>query len=316
LKLNARAEAFAPASMGNVGCGFDILGLAFNEPGDTVVAIPRDEPGAIMTAIHGDDGVLPLDPKKNTACVAANALLNQLNAEQGVSLTLHKGLPLASGLGSSAASAVAAVVAVNALFGEPFSKVELLAACLEGEAVVSGYHADNVGPSLLGGITLITGTSIEDILSLPVPNKLWMALVTPNIAVKTVEARAVLPHKVPLRSMVLQTGAVARAVDALYRDDIPALANAMEGDVVIEPARAHLMPYLSDIRAGSKMAGALGLVISGAGPTLCAVCDSEEVAHRATEVMKSVYRDADIESVVRYTRVSEQGAFVTALEKQ
>lgn len=313
LKINARAEAFAPASMGNVGCGFDILGLAFCEPGDTVVVEPRDEPGAIMRSITGDNGLLPRDPAQNTACVAANALLKQINAPCGVEITLTKDLPLASGLGSSAASAVAGVVAVNALFGEPLSKEALLPACLEGEALVSGYHADNAGPSLLGGITLITGTAIEDIRRLPVPDKLCFALVTPNVAVKTSEARAVLPHKIPLHSMVYQTGAVARAVDALYRNDVVALAHAMESDIVVEPARAHLMPYLADVRAAAKKMGALALVISGAGPTLCAVCDNEDIAHRVSAVMKDVYQDGDIDSDVRYTRVSKEGAQVLSV---
>ncbi|MEQ8677917.1 MAG: homoserine kinase [Aggregatilineales bacterium] len=311
--INARAEAFAPASMGNVGCGFDILGLAFCEPGDTVIVEPRDEPGAIMRAITGDNGLLPLDATQNTACVSANALLKQINAPCGVEITLKKDLPLASGLGSSAASAVAAVVAVNALFGEPLSKEALLPAALEGEALVSGYHADNAGPSLLGGITLITGTAIADIRRLPVPEKLCFALVTPRVGVKTSEARAVLPHKVPLHSMVYQTGAVARVIDALYRNDVEALAQAMESDIVVEPARAHLMPYLAEVRAAAKQMGAFSLVISGAGPTLCAVCNNEDTAHRVCVVMKQVYEEADIESDVRYTRVSKDGALVLSV---
>jgi len=311
--VNARAEAYAPASMGNVGAGFDILGLAFVEPGDIVEVVPREAKGAVMKAIDGDGGQLPLDADQNTASVAANSLLKLIDAPCGVEITLHKDLPLASGLGSSSASAVAAVVATNALFGNPVEREKLLPACLEGEAIVSGYHADNVGPSLLGGITLITGTHVDEIHRLPVPEDLYFALVTPDIAVKTSEARAVLPHKVPLRSMVLQTAAVARLVDALHREDIEALAAAMESDIVIEPARAHLMPYLADIRAESKRAGAHGVVISGAGPTLCAVCDSEEIAHRVSEVMKTVYQDAEIKSVVRYTQVDKQGARVLSV---
>ena len=312
--VNARAEAFAPASMGNVGIGFDILGLAFCEPGDTVIVERSDDPGARILTITGDNGLLPTDPAQNTACVAANAYLKHINAQYGVGIHLKKGLPLASGLGSSASSAVAAVVATNALFGEPLSREELLPYCLEGEALVSGYHADNAGPSLLGGITLITGTTIDDILCLPVPDNLHLALVTPDVEVKTSDARAVLPHMIPVRSMVIQTGGVARAVDALHRGDIKALASAMESDVVIEPARAHLMPYLADIRQSAKHAGALGLVISGAGPTLCAVCDSEEDARRVCEVMKTVYMDAEIESTVRYTRVSQIGAEIRRVE--
>lgn len=313
MSTNTRAEAFAPASMGNVGVGFDILGLAFCEPGDTVVAERCQQPGVQIKAIEGDGGVLPLEPRKNTASVAVRAYLDMIDAPFGVELTIRKGLPLASGLGSSAASAVAAVVAVNALFGEPLPCAELLPACLEGEALVSGYHADNVGPSLLGGITLITGTDISQILRLPVPRNLHMALVTPNVEVPTAEARAVLPKSISLKAMVAQTGAVARLVDALYRQDVPAAAAAMECDGVIEPARAQLMPLLHEARAAAKQAGALGLVISGAGPTLCAVCDQEHIARQVADVLEAVYNEAGIGGVARYTRVDEQGARVLSL---
>lgn len=305
-----RAEAFAPASMGNVGVGFDILGLALCEPGDIVRVIPRAERGAVIVAIEGDGGVLSRDPQKNTAAVAANALLTMLDTPHGVAITLVKQLPLASGLGSSAASAVAAVVAVNALLGSPLDQAALLPACLEGEASVSGYHADNVAPCLFGGITLVTGVEAEQIYRLPVPGSLHLALVTPDVAVPTAEARAVLPKMIPLRTMVAQTAAVARLVNALYRDDIAEMAAAMEQDSVVEPARAHLMPMLREVRAAAKRAGALGVVISGAGPTLCAVCDDQKAAKVTADAMKAVYDEEGMASVARFTRVGIEGARV------
>jgi len=310
---NTRAEAFAPASMGNVGVGFDILGLAFAEPGDVVIAEWRDEPGAILIDIEGDNGKLPREPEKNVATVAANALLEQLGIKKGVALTLKKGLPLASGLGSSASSSVAAVVAVNALLGEPLSREELLPACLEGEALVSGYHADNVGPCLLGGITLITGTEISSIRRLPVPEDLHFALVTPDIEVPTSEARDVLPEHITLKQMVAQTGAVARLVDSLHCGELKIAAKVMELDGIIEPARAHLMPLLDEIRFAAKRAGALGLVISGAGPTLCAVCDSENTAQKVAHTMKSTYEADNIAAVARATTISATGAKILSL---
>lgn len=313
MTTNSRAEAFAPASMGNVGVGFDVLGLAFQEPGDTVRVELRDEPGAVVKAIHGDGGVLPRAADKNTASVAVNAYLKQIGARQGVEITLHKGLPLSSGLGSSAASAVAAVVAANALFEDALPREELLSSCVEGEALVSGYHADNVAPSLLGGIVLITGNTPHDIHKLPVPPDTHMALVTPGVAVNTADARAVLPRSVPLSAMVAQTAAVARLIDALHRGDVPAMAEAMERDGVIEPARAHLMPCLLDVRKAAKRAGALGLVISGAGPTLCAICDSAGTAEAVMGAMSRVYQEADIPSVVRYTRINQHGARVLSV---
>lgn len=306
-----RAEAYAPASMGNVGVGFDILGLAYEAPGDTVIAeFDDDATHAYMKTIEGDDGQLPLETSENCASVAANALLAELGEQRGIALTLKKGLPLASGMGSSAASSVAAVVAVNALLGAPLSLPQLLPACLEGERLVSGYHADNVAPCLLGGIVLC-GEDPRRVRVLPAPENMYIALVTPDVAVKTSEARAVLPAKVPLKQMICMMNAVAELVDGLYRGDVQAVAAAMEKDCVIEPARAHLMPKMYEVREAAKGAGALGMVISGAGPTLAAICDREEVVDAVRVAMQSVYESADIAvTVSRTTRVPSVGAIV------
>lgn len=308
---NTIAEAFAPATVANVGVGFDVLGLALSAPGDTVIAeFDPSRTGAYIRSIEGDYGRLPLDAAKNCASVAANALLKEVGETRGVALTLKKGLPLASGLGSSSASSVAAAVAVNALLGDPLPREALLPACLEGEAAVSGYHADNVAPCLLGGITLINGFRAEDICPLPVPPELVLALVTPDVAVPTATARAVLPQSVSLRQMIAQTAAIAELIDALHRGDVPAMAAAMEKDGVIEPARAHLMPLLAEVRAVAKAHGAHGLVISGAGPTLCAVCDSETVARQVESAMGQVYRSQGIDCLTSHGRVSDRGAVV------
>jgi len=305
---NTRAEAFAPATVANLGVGFDILGLAVNGPGDVISVERRDELGAVIIHIEGDDGRLPRAADKNVATIAANALLEAANVDFGVSLRLRKGLPLASGLGSSAASSVAAVVAVNALLGEPFTREELLPFALEGEAAVSGYHADNAAPCLLGGITLTTGIELSQIKALPVPENLWLALVSPDVAVPTSEARAVLPQNVSIKTMVHQTGAVAELIDALYRADIPAIARAMESDTVVEPARAHLMPHMLAARVAAKEAGAYALVISGAGPTLCAICDNEATAQNVTQILHQLYEKAGIASRTRHTQVLVGGA--------
>lgn len=306
----AKAEAFAPASMGNVGIGFDMLGLAFESPGDTVSAERRAGGGVTITAIHGDGGRLTLDAKKNSASVAAQAVLDAIGTDEGVDIIIYKDLPLASGMGSSSASAVAAAVAVNAAFGNPLKKIDLLPACLAGEAAVSGYHADNVAPALLGGVTLICGTDADQIYALPVPENLFFALVTPNVGVPTSEARAVLPKEIPLKQMIHQTAEVARAVDALHRGDIRALALAMESDIVVEPARKHLMPALDECRAAAKAAGAYGLCISGAGPTLAAICDSREVAETVSAALRQVYDGIGLVCVARVTGVSRDGAVV------
>jgi homoserine kinase len=304
--LTINTSAYAPASMGNMGIGFDILGLAFEEPGDEVRAELRSQSGVEIVEITGDGGRLPREAHKNTASVAVMAYLHQIGmADCGVALWLKKGLPLASGLGSSAASAVAAVFAVNALLDNRFTREELLPACLEGEALVSGHHADNVGPCLFGGITLITG--VDQIQRLPVPADMHLALVTPDVEVPTAEARAVLPVSIPLATMVHQTGGVALLVDALYRGDLAAVAAAMAMDQVIEPARAHLMPYFQSVREQAIRAGALVVVISGAGPTLCAVCDSAVIAAGVAETMQAAYTEVGINAVVRHTRVDPTG---------
>jgi homoserine kinase len=304
----ARVDAFAPATVANLGVGFDILGLALQEPGDIVRAEWGENSGATLVDIQGDNGLLPRTSEKNTATVAANHLLKLLNAKRGVNITVFKNLPLASGLGSSAASAVAAAVAVNALFGEPLPRARLLASCLEGEAAVSGYHADNVAPSLFGGITLVGGTTSEQIRQLPIPANVYFALVTPDVAVPTALARAALPKEIPLKKMVSQTAGVAQLVDALYRGDVEAMAAAMETDSVVEPAREHLMPLLAEMRVVAKRAGALNLVISGAGPTLCAVCGSEDDARKVANAMKARYEEGGIKSVARHTLIAADGA--------
>lgn len=312
---NTRAEAFAPATVANLGVGFDILGLAVDGTGDTIIA-EWDEQStcAVIKTIEGDGGKLPTAADKNVATIAANALLQDCGETRGIALYLKKGLPLSSGLGSSAASSVAAVVAVNALLDYPYQHKELLPFALEGEAAVSGYHADNAAPCLFGGVTLSNGIKIEQIRNLPVPDNLYLALVTPDVEVPTAEARTVLPTDVPLKSMIRHTGAVGSLVDALYRNDVHAMASAMEFDLVIEPARQHLMPLLEEVRFAAKRVGALALVISGAGPTLMAVCDAAEISVKITEAMRAVYDSANIACQVRSSHVLKEGATVISVE--
>ena len=301
-------RAFAPATVANLGAGFDILGMAVEGPGDSVEVALRAEPGAVLLSVEGDGGVLPRAPERNTATVAAAAVLRLVGANTGVEVRLHKGLPLNSGLGSSAASAVAAALATNVCLGEPLLREQLLPACLEAEAAVSGWHADNVAPALLGGICLIAGTEAGQIRQLPIPPGLLLALVTPAVDVPTKLAREVLPQQVSLVQMVAQTAAVARLVAALFEGDLPALATAMEADGVVEPARASLMPLLDEARSAAKVAGALGLVISGAGPTLCAVCNDESVAQAVVNALGTVCESACIDCVARVSRVDSAGA--------
>ena len=306
----SRVEAYAPASVANLGVGFDIMGMALEGLGDRAIVEFHDQPELIIGDIQGDGGKLPRDPAQNVATVAAMALLDELGERRGIKLSLIKGLPLSSGLGSSAASAVVAVVALNALLGEPFARRDLLPFCLEGEALVSGYHADNIAPSLLGGIVLVAGVSVKAIQPLPIPSALRLALVTPSLEVPTNGARAILPAQIPLAALVHQSGAVAQLVDALHRGDLAALGAAMEKDQVVEPARAYLMPMLDEARAAAKAAGAIALFIGGAGPTLCALCDSQSGADAAAQAMRSVYAQAGMGCDARSIGVDRRGAAV------
>jgi homoserine kinase len=309
----AIAEAFAPASVANLGVGFDIIGLALKQPGDHVLVERSSESGVKVVTIEGDGGRLPRETSRNTAAVAAQSVLNRLGATDGVRLTIKKHLPLGSGLGSSAASAVAGAVAVNALFGSPLTREELLAPALDGEAVASGYHPDNVGPSLFGGITFFGSSSVESMLRIPVPENLYLALVTPDVVVNTADARLVLPERIELKTMIKQTAGVARLIDALYRSDIHALGKALESDHVIEPARAYLMPFMHTVREAAHRAGAYGLAISGAGPTLVAVCDAMETAKTVAQSMFDTYESKGIRSAIQHTKVGLEGAQVISV---
>ena len=306
----SRAEAYAPASVANLGVGFDILGMALEGMGDRAVVEFQDGPEIVITDIEGDGGKLPRDPVRNVASVSARALLDHVGEKRGLRMKLLKGLPLSSGLGSSAASAVVTVVALNKLLGEPFTREQLLPFCLEGEALVSGYHADNIAPSLLGGIVLVAGITVEAIQLLPIPAMLHLALVTPDVEIPTNGAREILPKQVLLKALIHQTGAVAQLVDALHRSDLIALGAAMEKDQVIEPARAFLMPMLDQVRAAAKGAGAIAVFIGGAGPTLCAVCHSLAIAESTVKAMKAVYSEVGMRCIARTSEVDRCGAIV------
>lgn len=307
----SEVKVFAPATVANLGPGFDILGLAVTDVGDTVTVRKIDMPQTVISAVHGAD--LPLDPQKNTAGIAADYVRRQIAPEMGVDLILDKGLPLASGLGSSAASAVAAAFAVNALFGAPLKTIELLPALLEAEAAVSGRHLDNVAPALLGGIVLVTGIEPKDVYQLPIGKRIFdlsLVLVTPNVAVPTASARAVLPQNITLKTSIEQTKAVACLMRAIYEDDVMALAGAMMQDQIVEPAREHLIPHFSEARRVALEHGALAAIISGAGPTVCMLATDEQIGERVGDAVQVIYDQNGIGAVCRVVKPAAQGARV------
>ena len=281
--------AYAPGSVSNVACGFDVLGFAMHEPGDIVIAGQKDDPGVRIDAVHGDGGRLPLDPSKNTAGAAALALLRALETTRGVTLTVHKGLPLESGVGSSGASAVAAVVAVNELLGRPAPMDVLLACAMAGEEAGCGAsHPDNVAPSLYGGFILARSAQPPDIVRLPVPEGLSCAVLHPHLGIQTGAARALLGDTVPLRDAVRQWGNVGALVAALFTNNRALLARSLE-DVIAEPRRAVLVPGFFAVKAAALAAGALGCSLSGSGPSMFALANSLDEAKRAGEAMARAF---------------------------
>lgn len=295
LSPGASVTAFAPATTSNLGPGFDVLGLALDGPGDTVTATWSPEPGVRIVSIEGDGGVLPTDAQRNTAAVAAASTLALAGVQIGVALTLHKGLPLGSGLGSSAASAAAAAYATNLLIGSPLRKRELIEPCLDAEAVVSGRHADNVAPALLGGLVLVRRTDPLDLIRLPVPAGLWVALSTPDFELQTRAARAVLPEAVPLPAMVRQSADIAGLVSACYTGDLALLSRCIV-DEVVAPRRAELIPGGEAVIAAAQRAGALGSTVSGAGPTVLALCRSRAHAQEVCAAMGAAFQAAGLAS--------------------
>jgi homoserine kinase len=280
--------AYAPCSVSNVACGFDVLGFALDEPGDVVAAEPS-EAGVTIAEIEGDHGRLSKDPAQNTAGAAAQALLTRLETTRGVRLSLYKGIPLASGVGSSGASAVAAVVAVNELFGRPASLDVLLQCAMEGERVGCGAaHPDNASPSLFGGFVLARSANPPDIVRLPVPAGLACAVLHPRMEVKTGDARAILGDTVRLRDAVQQWGNLGGLVAALYTNDTALLSRSLV-DVIAEPKRAGLVPGFLEVKAAAMAAGALGCSLSGSGPSIFALTASLDGAKQAGEAMARAF---------------------------
>jgi len=245
--------------------------------------------------VTGDGGALALDPEKNTAGIAAEATLAKAGITTGVALTLEKGMPIGSGLGSSAASAAAAAYAVNLLIGSPLRKVELVAPCLAAEAAVSGRHADNVAAALLGGLILVRSIEPLDVVRLPIPEGLVVTVVTPKMELSTRTARAALPREVPLASLVRNTANVGALVSACYSGDLGLLARSIT-DAVATPARAPLIPGCAGVIEAALDAGALGSSISGAGPSVFALCRSERSAGEVASAMTRAFEAAGLAS--------------------
>jgi homoserine kinase len=301
-----RARAFAPGSVGNLGPGLDILGLAVGGAGDEVLVERADASGVIVRDPGHPD--LPTRADRNTAALAAAEVVRRTGAPvRGLAVSVRKGLPLSGGQGGSAASAVAAAVATNRLLGDPLDRTALLAACLAAEETVAGRHADNVAPSLLGGAVLVRSLDPLDVVCLPVPAELRVVLAHPDQRLRTRDARAVLPREVSLSLALAQAAQVAAIVAALAAEDYALLGRALD-DRIAEPARASLLPGFAEAKAAALAAGALGASISGAGPTAFALTRGDESARAVAAAMDAAYRRAGASPQVRVAQVDRQGA--------
>jgi homoserine kinase len=304
-----RATAFAPASVGNVAIGFDILGFCVNALGDRVTVTRKDQPGVTIRAVRGVAGDLPLEPEKNTAGRALMALHEALNPGFGFEMEIDKGIPLGSGLGGSAASAVGAVVAANALLAKPCTKLELLKFAMQGEAVASGsMHVDNIAPSLFGGLVLTVGIDHPRVKQIPVPKGVRAVILHPHMFLSTRQARAILRRTVEMSDFVWQTANLAGFISGCYTDDLDMIRASLE-DVVIEPQRQALIPGFPEVRRASMDAGALGCSISGAGPTMFAWA-VESRANAVCDAMKAEFAKRNIEVDDFIVEINDVGARV------
>ena len=307
-----RVTAFAPASVANVAIGFDILGFSVDALGDRVTL--TKVPGASTVTIKAIRGVvedLPLEASKNTAGRALQAIIDSRRLPFGFEMEIDKGIPLASGLGGSAASAVAAVVAANALLPQPMTRIELLKAAMEGEAVASGSrHADHISPSLFGGLVLTVGIDNPRVKQIPVPELIHAVIVHPHLQVSTKQARAILSRTVNLSDFVWQTANLAGFISACYTNDLDLIKASLE-DVVIEKQRQVLIPGFAEVRAAALEAGALGCSISGAGPTMFALCLEIEAAC-VREAMVKEFAKGGIETDNWIVSVQSGGAHVVS----
>jgi len=317
LKPLSEVIVFAPATVANVACGYDILGLAIDKPGDEITVKLNHSGEITITEIKGDNGKLPLDPKVNSVTVAAQALWDSCKEQFsdqwqdfGAEFIIHKKMPFGSGMGSSAASAVAGAYAANAILGSPLSKREVLPFAMLGEQAADGsYHADNVAPSLFGGISLVRSNQELDIIELPVPKDLWVTVVHPKMEILTKDARDILPADVALSKASKQLGHLGGFITSLYTNDMALMQRSLQ-DEWIAPHRSKLIPQFAELQQAVMDNGALGFNISGAGPSVFALSKSEQEAQLIADVICAIWSDFNPSPYI--SPVNTTGAYVLA----
>lgn len=299
---------FAPATVANVVCGFDVLGFAVNEPGDEVIMRMTNKPGITISKITGDNGRLPLDPGKNTVGVSVQHYLESIGRlDIGLDIELHKKMPIGSGLGSSSASTVAGLFAAKTLLGDETDAAKLLPFAMKGEEMACGHgHADNVAPALLGGFVLIRSYDPLDIVRLPHPKGLYCAIVFPDVDVPTREARQIIRTKIQMKDAVTQWGNIAGLVSGLFMNDIDLIGRSMK-DILVEPIRSMLIPDFYIMRQMAMDMGAVSFGISGSGPSVFAFTRDEETARLITQKLQRHLTSIQINSNTYVSEINDAG---------
>ena len=304
-------RAFAPATVTNVSCGFDILGFALEAPGDEVILRPNSDGTIRITRILPDSLDIPLEAERNTAGRALLAMQKALNLTVGVDVEIHKQFGMGSGLGSSAASAAAAVWAYNRFLDTPLRREELLPFAIAGERAATGenVHIDNVSASLLGGFIVVRSMNPPDVLPLPYPPELHCAVVHPHLELKTAAMREMLHTHIPLHQAVEQWGNIAGLILGFMQEDYDLIRRSLK-DVIVEPIRGQVIPGFQEAQKAALEAGALGSGISGSGPALFALASSHEIAEQCGNAMLAIYRKMGLEADVYVSSINPDGAII------
>ncbi|WP_349353010.1 homoserine kinase [Flagellimonas sp. MMG031] len=298
-------KVFCPATIANVSCGFDVLGLALDSVGDAMTVRKIPEKGIRISKIMGQD--LPLEAEQNVAGVAGLALLDKSDYEGGFEIEIDKRIKPGSGIGSSAASSSGAVWAMNELLGKPFSKLELVEFAMQGEKLASDVaHADNVAPAIYGGFTLVRSYEPLDIIPIPTPSELYATVIHPQIEIKTSDSRKILKTTISMQQGIRQWGNLGGLIAGLFQNDYDLISRSLE-DHIVEPIRSILIPAFDDIKANALKAGALGSGISGSGPSIFALSKGETIAQQVAASMKETYQNIGIDFDIHISKVNSQG---------
>ncbi|MBT7850048.1 MAG: homoserine kinase [Flavobacteriaceae bacterium] len=298
-------KLFSPATVANVSCGFDVLGFCLDSIGDEMVVRKTEEKGIRITKIEGYD--LPFEVEKNVAGVSALAMYEAANPDCGFEIEIYKHIKPGSGVGSSSASAVGSVYGMNVLLGNPYSKTELTAFAMKGEAVASqSEHADNIAPALFGGFTLVKSLNPLEILQIPTPPDLFAVVIHPQIEIKTADARKILPEIITLKKAITQWSNVGSFVHGLHTNDYNLISRSLK-DVVVEPFRSQLIPGFEEIKNTALKNGALGTGISGSGPSVFSLCKTESNAKEIEKAIRQTYQNQNIPFEIYVSKINLEG---------